>query len=267
MEKVIKLRCGRCNRMVSLRITNDILEKARASLSGIYGVVDIHGDHAFVIYVDYKGNERGHKVFDIVESRREEVLNYLGRGRRLRLSEGFMNNFRAIRGITISARREGLFLEGGIMEGCVLKAVSRVKDVDIEVNFRSMNMSTVEWMKMLSRALDRSLDYCMFTLLTALGLLDLKCYTPPLPLHEELLRLIIESHVKVIRLSRYYHELLPLIEHRVREWYPRVFMKELPEGVPLSRLIGIHDAYRLEELGLYLMGLEARGLIELESVK
>ena len=65
-RRVVRARCPLCKTTVTIEVDERVMEAAARSPQGLAGVLDVHGDHALVIYFDSNGGARGVKVYTLV---------------------------------------------------------------------------------------------------------------------------------------------------------------------------------------------------------
>ena len=64
MYREARIKCTKCLEEVRIPITEEVMERAKASPSGITSVAVDHGNHVVLVYLDSEGKERGTEIMD-----------------------------------------------------------------------------------------------------------------------------------------------------------------------------------------------------------
>lgn len=260
VKRVIHVYCPACKTQVPIEIDESILISAKNSPIGMTGVVDIHRDHALVIYIDAQGHERGSRVYSLIAP--------LETGKSFTIPFKYMTSFKNIKAFKLILKDKDLVIEGyKERPNIMMKGV--LNKVELEIAFSKLPSQIYEWFNMFLRSIDKSRDKIKIeTLYKALQLIDSFCETEPSEKMENLLTLVLSSMkitYKVDERARKYYELVrPLLEKN----YPWSNIKEIEDlqGKPLYEILRLKDPFALKESIEFLLALEKREVIHFEEI-
>ena len=262
MARVLRVYCPKCERDYETLVTDDVIRAARESLTGITGIVDIHDDHALVIFVDAHGSERGVRVYTILP--REVELQ------RLSIPEKYLEGLERIAGFSLKLASRGLLIEGRREEGIASVRVS-IGDSELDLSLKgSGDVEKVgKWGKAFLKGVEEGASLARLdTLLLALKVLD-ACMDRPVPSYaHRAFRLITACHDVVVKLSEEEDALFETYIGRLGDLHPRSSLVYVlrSAGKTLFEVFRDKDPAKVYELLECGLALERRGIIRFEEV-
>ncbi len=262
MVRVIRVYCPRCERDYETVVTDDYLRAARESATGVTGIVDIHDDHALIIFVDAQGHERGVRVYTLLP-------RSIGVAQRLSIPERYLEDLERIVSIVLKLSSRGLIIEGSKGSSFFALKVSEGED-ELELSLGSSGdvKKIGEWSRAFLLGVARGAEMARLdTLLLSLRILD-ACLdrTPPSYAHQ-VFKLIVASRNITIRLNEEESELFETYISRIADVYPRHHLVYVlrSSGSTFYEAIRDRDPLTVYELADCALALKRRGVIELEE--
>ena len=227
---------------------------------GMTGVVDIHRDHALVIYVDSQGHERGSRVYSLIAP--------LEAGKTFTIPFKYMTSFKNIKAFKLFLKDKDLVIEGyKERPNIMIKGV--LDTIELEIAFSKLSNQVYEWFNIFLRSIDKARDKIKIeTLYKALQLIDFFSETEPSEKMKNLLTLVLSSMnitYKIDKRARKYYELIKTI---LEKNYPGSTIEEVEklQGKLLYEILRLKDPLAIKESIEFLLALEKREVIHFKEI-
>lgn len=260
LRKVLKTRCPRCGRDIVVEVNERILMEARNNPLGMAGIVEMHGDHAAVVYVDRNGNERGVRVYPVLAKGAEEYTVFT-------LPSASLENFYNIGGFSLTLKKLRMMIRAGLQEEGVTLRASKGEAV-LELDFkRDFSWSTVKrftWI--LVDAVSTSYSENPNDYLNAVKLLDVVLREPQFFYSKDVFWLV--TNASTITMKTRLPEAMLFRKYRpsmLFERYDTRFLLRVAEtpSEPVSKLLRSDNPHVVYSRADALLAMYKRGIIDL----
>jgi len=263
MPKILKTFCPKCNSNITVEVSDSVISSAKYSPTGIVGVVDIHGDHALVIYVDSNGHERGTRVYTLlspaISGERKPVIIPL------RYLDALSNTL----GFRLILKKEDLIIEGFKRRLDILFKCQGLT-ADIELAIRKITGSVIKWLRAFVRAFDRAGGKFRFdTFYKCMILVDNMIYTNPPGHSDMLLSLLLRSRDIAYRVNIKALKIYSLMPRNIDRYYKAIDSGMLLKysGRTLYEILADRNVNEVWEILDYILAMKRRDIIEIFEAK
>ncbi len=264
LRRVIKTRCPRCGRDIVVNIGPDILEEARRNPLGMAGVVELHGDHAAVVYIDRNGNERGVRVYSVLARGAEEYTVFT-------LPPAALEGFTNISGFSLTLKKLKMKIQAMLgEEGVFLHAVKG--DAELMLDFKK----DFEWgvVKRLAGVLVDTIDTSYSEnpndYLNAIRILDVILKEPNFLYSQEVFWLV--TNASTLMVTTRLPEAMLFKKYRpsmLFERYDAHFLAEVAD-IPrenVAKLLKVGNPYAVYSRADALLAMYKRGIVDIEVIE
>ncbi|RLE82540.1 MAG: hypothetical protein DRJ52_02065 [Thermoprotei archaeon] len=260
MKKIIHVYCPACKSRVPVEVDENILLSAKNSPLGMTGVVDIHRDHALIIYIDAHGHERGSRVYSLITP--------LETGKTFTIPLKYMTSLNNIKAFKLVLKDRDLVIEG-YKEQIHVMIKGVLNKVELEMAFSKLSNNIYEWFNIMLKSIDETKDKIKIeTLYKALQFLDYFLNYPPSESYKDFLALILSSMSVTYKVDDRAVKYYALIRNIIEKMYPHSSIDEIikMQGKPLYEIMRYKDSLSVRELIEYLLALEKREVIKFEEI-
>lgn len=164
---ILKVKCPKCGRESIIQVDETIIEEARSNPLGMAGVVEIHGDHALIIYIDRNGNERGMRIYSLLK--KDVTKHYT----EFTISPKELEKMRNVAGFILHLKKLGIMIKG--YTGPMHDSYKAAKEnAVLEIDFKEdIPYKTIKhWTQMVVEAINTSYSDNPKDYLNAIKILD-----------------------------------------------------------------------------------------------
>ena len=261
--KLLRVNCPLCKTESVFEIDEQIIMSARASSQGLIGLIEIHGDHAFVVYIDGNGNERGRKVFSTISG--------ITKAREVRLPYKYSLNFENIYGFGLSLKPINLVIDCW-QKFPEISYKTLVDDISLELGIKDYSKLNISYriMKSFLTALKKAIqDVTISALYDALLILDHRMNYKVTPNLDKIFEIIFKSRNFLIEVDKDAIQLFSTYYNIFEHYFPHIKIKEYMDldglkAVELLRGKSLTDGY---EILSFLSMLYEREIIKFRLIK
>ncbi len=258
--RIAKIKCPRCGSEFPVNISTNVLEEAKVNPLGLAGVAVPHSDHVLVAYFDRNGDERGVRVFSILQAPEKGVFE-------VNIPEGDVKGLRNIAGFIIESRKLNLRLKYSARTTSTAIKVSAL-DTTLEVDFqRDISYHHVKaWLELLVDVFENSYSTLPADYVNAVRVFDIMVEEKPFTYAKQIFWLI--ANASTITIRPRLPESLLIKKYRptiLYEKYNGGFVSRAVDSVGLrvSEVLGTEMPQILYSYAETLLSLYRRGVIDL----
>ena len=164
---IIRTKCPKCRRESIVSVDESLLQEALQNPLGMVGVVEIHGDHALVIYIDRNGHERGKRIYPLLKTaERGPYTEY-------KISADELARLKNISGFALDLKRLHILIKGYVQD---LKDSYKISSENavLEIDFNEeLSYKVIKhWTKLVFDAINTSYSDNPNDYLNAIKILD-----------------------------------------------------------------------------------------------
>ncbi len=263
LRRVLKTRCPRCGKDIVVEIGDEILREARENPLGMAGIVEMHGDHAAVVYIDRNGNERGVRVYSVLAKGGEEYTVFT-------LPPASLRGFSNIAGFALTLRKLRMKIQADLSEeGVMLHAVRGDAVLDLDFR-RDFSWNTVKRLAgVLVDTIDSSYSENPNDYLSAIKILDVILKEPNFLYSKQVFWLVTNASTLSVRTRL--PEAMLFRKYRpsmLFERYDAHFLLSVAETPreSVAKLLKSDNPYTVYSRADALLAMYKRGIIDIEVV-
>jgi truncated hemoglobin YjbI len=260
MVRVFKIRCPACNIVETVEVNDKILIDAQSNPLGLAGVAFPHDNHVLIVYIDRNGEERGTRVFSLLQPVAKGFYQ-------VKVPDEWLRGLRNIAGFTVESKRINYRISGYLRQPSSSIKVYK-GETTLEVDFaRDISYQQARsWLELLAEALDTSFSFNQADYVNAIRLLDVLIEEKPFEYIKQVFWLItnasnitVKVHEREAMLARKYRPMILFDKHNGG------FINRVMEvsNTKVSQLLGLENPQIIYSYIEALLSLQRRKIIDL----